>query len=318
VVIEMRRVVRLRNQLLIVTLTIVALPGGALRPPPAIATHNPNHGSITSNGWSLEWEVSTTDGLIVRSASRGLQTVIYELSVPCAKVYYSSHSTRTDNLGNSGNVKFRELTKGSNADVLDLRAKYWQPGWPADGTYRYDVRYLFYTTNIIRTYIYVYGPGLEASARYEVYVRADMDLEGAANDKMAQYGTTAWSAPKTIEDPYRDDGNNSPSGPPALDPGNFEWDTWESTTAHGYFVDPRPDGSPDMYILRYVAGEGDPDMGTTCPALSTYDQNESINGHDIGHWYWSHTPCTRGSDCPGTCNTAKIIGATWWPSTGWV
>lgn len=257
----------------------------------------------SGNGWTFDIELTDTDGLAVTRGIFQGKWVFARVSIPQIRVDYAYHPTMNDQLGRRGiaNVPFvtgsTKLTRTSS--YISVTSSFRCCSWPSAGSYRYDVRYTFYSTGAFRPAVYVYGPGLERKATYNVFFRMDFNVNGSAYDRVKRYGSGSW-AYTNLESPLRDDGIHT---------GGEEWAIVDDAAKLGYFVEPRPtDGRPTMYVLRYHTGQGNQDLGTAVRLPSHYDNNETVDKHSIVEWYMTYTSYTRPSGCPRSCYPPRIAG----------
>ncbi len=253
-------------------------------------------------GWTFTHELTDTDGLAVKSAVYRDRWVFARVSVPQIRVHYASHPTMNDQLGRSGNVRYvagsTRLTRTSS--YLSLSQSFRCCSWPSTASYRYDIRYTFYANGAFRPAVYIYGPGIEPSAVYQVFIRMDFNIAGFARDRFKVFGEKGWST-RTVEGGTRDDGAHDPAG--------YEWAAFDRIAGHGYYMKPRPtDGRPQVFALRYAWREGAGDLGSAVRLPTSYDNDQSIVDHNVVEWYWSLTRYRRPSGCPRTCNAPVPAG----------
>lgn len=270
-------------------------------PAPADAGHTGRH--VTGAGWSVRWDVTPTDGLAVEAATYAGRTVLQRVSVPqCLVRYYAGTPTMKDQMGTSGNIRYvgGSLNVTRTSDALILSAVFDCCGYPNAGSYRYRVRYVFYDDGDWRPSVYVFGPGLEGRAVYECHIRMDHDLGGGAND-FFEYHDQGWRRPaeeRGVDVRTTDDQGNA-------------WRVFDAA-GWGYGIDPRSsDGSVSMYILRANDGEGGGDL-SSYRVPSSFNGDQAVQNVDNVQWYWSRTPYSRPSGCPGSgCSrNPKEVGPT--------
>lgn len=296
-----------------VAAVVLALAGGALSPP----THEPvrhrsNH--LTGSGWSFSYKRSATDALVVSDAAYRGRPVFRRVSVPqCRVVYAQGAWTMNDQMGHRGNIQY---VAGSTVlvrsrEAIEIRAMYQCCGWPAANSYRYRIRYIFYSDGRFRPFVYVYGPGIEPRARYECAVRMDLDVAGRMNDYFQQYRDELWVAPD-VEREVRDEGTTDPLT-------GAEWIVWDAS-GYAYYLRPNPvDGRPRAWILRARDDEGNTDLGLDVIDPARFDDDEPVQGTDVVFWYLTMAPYRRPSGCVGRASrcTPIRLGPSLVPSIAW-
>jgi hypothetical protein len=256
---------------------------------------------LSGNGWHFSYELTDTDGLAVSGATFNGRYVFTRISVPQIRVHYSAHPTMNDQIGRSGNVPYvggtTKVTRSASSISLSMSFRCCR--WPSAASYRYDVRYTFYSSGKFVPVVYVYGPGLERTAVYQVFFRMDLAVGGAAADRFRQFSNGAWHQ-RSVEAPSWDDGVNQDGA---------EWAVTDPAAAWTHLVKPRTtDNNATVYVLRYHYGQGNQDLGPAVRLPTAYDTDETIIGRDLVEWYYSRATFHRPSGCPPTCREPIGIG----------
>jgi hypothetical protein len=264
--------------------------------------------NIDKNGWKFGVVNTATDGLAIVNASFKGRRVFKRISVPQIRVVYSANPTMNDQLGDGGaNIPYKpgSLRSGNDAKRIDVRARYEEPDWPNAMSYRYDMRYVFFSSGQFRARVYAYGPGLEPSQQYQVDFRIDLDIEGGSRDYFQHYYKGNWVAPRK-ECLCEDEGTHH---------NKAEWLVYDGATGRARYVRPRAsDGRPWMWALRFRDGEGNQDLGPMYRSPGGFKNGERIQFRNVVVWYRSFAHYSRPEGCPNTCNKPVVIGPILQPS----
>ncbi len=274
-------------------LAVPSAPGGCPAP-----------GSLSQNGWSLDYQVSGSDGLLTTNVQ--FQGIPVITSVKLAE-WHADY-------GSSGYVDATGCTGGGGFPILPYGDPYTQPitvtiqgqpvtgfelvqdfrmgNWGATCNYRYEQHLQLFDDGRFRVVAGAYGKGCGSNSIYRPLIRIDLAVNGDEGDTFATWDGVNWvdeltegwwlqGAPYTAQ--------------------RYLWRVIDTTTQRGYFIEPgqaqfnssrRGDGAY-LYVVQHHPNEGDTDLGAvgTCcnddefQGPHQYINGESINGENLVIWY---------------------------------
>ena len=200
---------------------------------------------------------------------------------------------------------FSGVAVEKKADKLILTTQM-QAGW-----YRYIMKWTFYLDGTIEPrfgFTAVDYPCTTKFHTHHVYWRFDLDIEGAANDRIDQRAVFFGWLKKPTE--------FSTGSPLAT-----RWRIMDNSTGRGYAVTRGTNDGPadawavaNFWGLRYRFSERDDGGATGGPTgdaehISNYLNGESISGNDVVFWYHARNRHAGGINCDFVGPTLKPIGS---------
>lgn len=274
----------------------------------------PPSGSFSRDGWSLNHEVTGTDGLNVYDVTFNGQEVLTSVKMVEWHADYGSSGYR-DSTGCGGGGGGFPIYPYGNTEILDIEdgpgnvigfevvQDFRMSSWGSSCNYRYDQRIRFYEDGSFRVASGAYGKGCGTNSMYRPVVRIDIAVDGDPNDSFDFYEDGSWVdvATETYRTPYAEAGH----GPHDATAENFSWRV-EDTSGVGYNIEqdfgqfpPPPLGVPGrgsdpfIYFTLHHANEGDGDLGVIGACCNDdhrqgpdlFVNGENIEDTNVVMWY---------------------------------
>jgi hypothetical protein len=269
----------------------------------------PASGSVIRGGWSLEHEVTGTDGLRVFDVSYQGVPVLTSVKLVEWHADYGSTGFRdsTGCGGGGGGFPIYPFGDTQIADIFDDQQNiigfeviqdFRMSNWGESCNYRYEQHIQFYDDGSFRVVSGAYGKGCGTNAIYRPIVRIDIAAAGDDYDTFAIWDADQGWVEQDSEfwrTPYEGD-----SGPHYFTEEGYAWMVVDRSGA-GYFLEPgrgqfddqgRGD-DPFIYVTAHKASEGDTDIGVIGSCCNDDHQQgpdlfvdgESIAESNIVIWY---------------------------------
>ena len=288
---------------------VAALAAVAVAAPARGGVECPPAGTVTRDGWSVDYLYTGTDGLEVFDASyEGVEVLRSAKLLEWHSDGGASGFVLVTGCGGSGGG-FPIYPYG-DAQVLDLPgsadgvagfeivADFRMANWGQDCHFRFEQRFQFYEDGGFRVVAGAYGRHCSTVSVNRPVLRIDLAPAGDDDDSAALWNGSAWVAQATefLRTPYA-----GPDGPLAYDPHGFALRVLDQTTEAGFFVEPdrgqlgqaQADDEPFVYVTLFHAAEGTLDLGVlgTCcnddeeQGPEEFVDGEAIAGSDLVLWY---------------------------------
>ena len=242
---------------------------------------------IAESNWSVCYEVTATDGLLVTDGKYMGTAVFDSASVPQIDVHYSEF-TLLDELGELLVPPVGAVEKVALPDGFELSQVFRMHGWPRCGTYRYVQVWRFYADGRFEPRMISEGPGMEGPHTYTTYWRIDLDIDDSAGDGFERW-TAGWVRP-ALEGAFPFAAPTSPDG--------LEWRAFDGGRAYGVRADPA-DGA-ELWVLLHSFMEGEMDL--PAQRLDRFPEQwvsgEEIQGTDNVLFFSANS--FKSSDCDET------------------
>lgn len=270
---------------------------------PFIPQGCPAPGSVNRAGWSLEHQVTASDGLRVHTVSYNGVPVFNNVKLVEWHAAYSSSFGYIDSTGCSGGGGGFPIYPYGDTLVLDLRDErnsvigfevvqdFRMTNWGGNCNYRYDQRIQFYDDGRFRVVSGAYGKGCGTNATYRPVVRLDIAVNGSDNNSFATWNGEDWIG-QSVEFWQLQAGPYTAEG--------YKWSV-SHPSGLGYYLEPGQgqfgdDGRGDfayIYVTQHKPAEGDTDMGAIGSCCNSdhqqgphnYVNGESIADENIVIWY---------------------------------
>ncbi len=278
-------------------------------PNPDILEGCPPGGNINRDGWTMDHEVTTSDGLRVYNVKYNGQDVATSIKLVEWHADYGSSGYR-DSTGCGGGGGGFPIYPYGNTQILDIEdaqnqvigfevvQDFRMSNWGASCNYRYDQHLQFFTDGRFRTVSGAYGKGCGTNAIYRPLVRIDIAVNGDNNDTFAFYESGGWvdQGTELWRTPYGGD-----SGPHEFDSNGYAFRVMDQG-GNGFYMQPSQentfgDGSRGdnafIYATLHKPAEGDSDLGVIGACCNDdhqqgphmYVNGESIDNTNIVIWY---------------------------------
>lgn len=321
-------------------------PGGPSETNRPLGGFCPSPGSVSRDGWAMEYETTPTDGLRIanvtyqgREVLRSAKLVEWHVDYNGTYVFPGFFDiTGCGNLQDPGfhihpvgQTQIVDLLENSTVVGFEVVQDFRMPNWEVGGAcyYRYEQRMRFWQDGRFRIVSGSFGRGCGTSATQPYYrpvVRIDVAVDGDDNDSLFLWDGLQWQlqAEETYRTPYEEAGHG---------PHNYNADSAMAAVVDaqsgGYFILPsqgqfggaeRGD-DPFIYVTRHDPAQGDTDLLVINP-VDSYKYNDDhkqgpdlfINGEDVTDtnivlWYvpQHRTDRVDGTD-PPYCWT--VLGGT--------
>lgn len=267
----------------------------------------PINGSVNRDGWSMQYEVSGTDGYRVFSVTYNGIPVLTNVKLAEWHADYGG-SGYVDSTGCSPSGGFPIYPYGptQELDILDdqsniigfeLVQDFRMGNWGNSCNYRYEQHVQFYEDGRWRVVAGAYGKGCGTNAIYRPLVRIDAAANGDANDTFALWNGSQWvdQTNELYRTPYA-----GPNGPHSYTTEGYAWRVVDQS-GMGYYLEPGQgqfgDGGEGddafIYVAQHHPNEGDTDLGAVGSCCNDdhnqgpqqFLNNESISDENIVIWY---------------------------------
>jgi hypothetical protein len=268
----------------------------------------PAGGTVNRDGWTMNHEVTGSDGLRVYSIKYNGEDVATSIKLAEWHADYGS-TGYLDATGCSGGGGFPIYPYGNTLvlDLLDDQSQvigfeivqdFRMGSWGNSCNYRYEQRIQFFPDGRFRTVSGAYGKGCGTNAIYRPLVRVDIAVDGDASDTFSMWDDGQWvdQATELYRTPYA--GSN---GPHEFDGSGYAWRIMDQA-GDGFYMEPSQldtfgDGSRGddnfIYVALHKPAEGDSDLGavgsccndTHIQGPNNYINGEAINNTNIVIWY---------------------------------
>jgi hypothetical protein len=271
--------------------SIPFMPGGCPQP-----------GTVTRDGWDMDYQTTGTDGLRVYDVTyNGVPVITSVKAVEWHADYGSSGYEDTPGCGGGGGgfpiypygeTEVLDIEDGqSNVIGFEVVQDFRMGNWGGTCNYRYDQHIQFFMDGRFRVVSGAYGKGCGTNSLYRPIVRIDIAVDGPTGDSFALWNGSAWET-QTNEgwwsqaEPYTDEG--------------YKWRVSDEGGA-GYYMEPGQgqfgDGGEGdnafIYAVLHKANEGDSDLGVIGDCCNDdyqqgphiYLNNEGIENQDLVIWY---------------------------------
>ncbi len=281
----------------------------------------PPSGSVNQDGWTMEHDVTGSDGLRVFNIKYNGNDVATSIKLAEWHADYGNTGYR-DSTGCGGgggfpiypygNTQVLQITDGFQAPGFEIVQDFRMSSWGNSCNYRYEQRIQFFADGRFRTVSGAYGKGCGTNALYRPLVRIDIAVDGDANDTFALWESGQWVDQTTelYRTPY-----NSSNGPHEMDSNGYAWRIMDQG-GNGFYMEPSQvdtfgDGSRGddnfIYAVLHKPAEGDSDLSATIGSCCNddhqqgphqYVNGESIDNTNIVLWYVPQmdTDATDGGD----------------------
>ncbi len=270
-------------------------------------------GSVSRDGWALDYTTSGSDGFIVSNVRYNGQVVINSAKLAEWHADYGN-SGYSDATGcnpshgfpiyPSGPTQILDLMDGSTVIGFEVVQDFRMGSWGSGCNYRYEQRFEFYTDGRFRTTQGAYGKGCGTNSWYRGIMRIDIAVGGSTGtDNIATWNGSAW-APVATETRWCPEGSTHSSCTgfvPGLNPDGYRYRLWDSVTNSGYYLEPGRGQFGDggrgdfefVYAVAHRASEGDNDLGALGAGCCSdfnhgpeqYVTGESISDSNLVLWY---------------------------------
>ena len=274
-------------------------------------------GQLSKNGWSVNYEMTNTDGLNVYNVTFNDLPVFTSAKLVEWHVNYNGLGY-IDSIGCKANAGYPIEPYGETT-VVDLNdaqgnvigfsvnQDFRMPNWGDNCNYRYELHFQFFNDGSFRTVTSAFGRGCGATFGYEpIYrpvIRIDMAVNGDDGDRFEVWDGSTWKI-QPIESWWQQSTSQ-------ID----EWRIMDQNGT-GYSIEPNWGQFGDatksdeafLYVTYHYPGEGDVDLGsfdsTSYCCQNSYLQgpNDFLDGDIIENknivlWY---VPKMEASSEPGT------------------
>ena len=276
----------------------------------------PTPGSISRDGWQMDYTVNGSDGLIVREV-RFQQTLILK-SAKLAEWHVDYGNTgfidATGCVAGGGQSYIPPFGETEIRDLLDAEARtigfeivqdFRMAAWGVSCNYRYEQHYQFFKDGRFRVVAGAFGRGCGTNAEYRPLIRIDLALAAPGNETFWSWDGNQWQAEATelqfaMAEPFTSE--------------NYAWKVTDEADDIVLYIEPglgqlgkneRGDRA-FVYVSRHAASEGDADLaavGACCnndieQGPHRFINDESIDSTDLVLWYVPQllTETTEGSE----------------------
>ena len=272
----------------------------------------PASGSVSRDGWTLDYATTGTDSLNVTNIYYNGTLIADSIKLAEWHVDYGGWGYEdTTGCGGGGGgfpiypygeTQVLDLLDGGNNVIgFEVVQDFRMGNWGNTCNYRYEQRMRFYDDGRFRPVSAAYGKGCATDGTYRPLVRINLALDGDDNDNFYRWDGAAWSQ-MTTEDylvPYVEAGH----GPHEIDPDGYSWMVSDDS-GFGFFIEQdvgQYDGiygegdDPFLYPVLHHPNEGDTDLGIIgdcCNGNGTHQQGpenyingENIDSENIVLWY---------------------------------
>jgi hypothetical protein len=283
------------------------IPGDIDGPPTFIPEGCPSSGTINRDGWTMNHEVTGSDGLRVFNVAYNGIAVATSIKNAEWHADYGSTGYR-DATGCSpsggfpiypyGNTVVADILDGQNVIGFQVIQDFRMGNWGNSCNYRYEQRMQFFVDGRFRTVLGAYGKGCGTNAIYRPLTRVDIAVAGDPDDTFALWDGNQWADQSTelYRTPYA-----GPAGPHAFDANGYAWRVTDASGA-GYYLQPSQDNTfgdggrgdnPFIYAVLHRPSEGDSDLGGLGDCCRDdheqgphiYVNGENIASQNIVLWY---------------------------------
>ncbi len=264
-------------------------------------------GSISRDGWTLNHEVTASDGLRVWDVGfNGMEVIQSAKLAEWHADYGNTGFIDAGGCGGGGGSQFTIYPYG-DTQVIDIFQEqaivgfevvqdFRMPNWGANCNYRYEQRYQFYQDGRFRVVAGAYGRGCSANAIYRPLVRIDISVNGDLRDTFAVWDGSTW-VDQTTEVWWQQ------GAPYAFDGSKYRVMDFDEQAGFqvGYYIEPGQGQFEDgglgddafVYVVQTHSNEGGADLGTVGPCCydderqgpEQFINGESIADQDITIWY---------------------------------
>ena len=269
----------------------------------------PSPGSVTRDGWAMEYETTQTDGLRIANVTyQGREVLrsakLVEWHVDYNGVYH--YPGFFDVIGCSdvhnagfpidpyGETQIVNLMENSTVVGFEVVQDFRMPNWGAACNYRYEQRMQFWQDGRFRIVSGAFGRGCGDSSSafnlqpyYRPVVRIDVAVEGDDNDLLYLWDGLQWQ--EQISETYRTPYAEVDHGPHQYTANNAIAAVVDTKNLSGYFVVPsrgqfnpedRPD-NPFFYVTHHDPAQGDTDLPIINPVDSYKYNDDHKQGPDL-------------------------------------
>ncbi len=268
----------------------------------------PPAGSVNRDGWSLNHEVTGTDGLRVYNVTyNGVEVLTSVKLVEWHADYGSGGFEDTPGCGGGGggfpifpygDTEIRDLMEGGEGVVgFEVVQDFRMSSWGSSCNYRYDQHIQFYNDGRFRVVSGAYGKGCGNNAIYRPVVRIDIAVDGDDNDNFAYYDGSDWVDVTTEDIRVAVVDPDFPQyGQHYTTPENYSWRVADSNGL-GYNIEqdlgqlpvvppgvPSRGDEPFVYFTLHHPSEGDGDMGVIgdcCQDNHFQGPEQFVNGESV-------------------------------------
>ncbi|MCA9978533.1 MAG: hypothetical protein KC413_22385, partial [Anaerolineales bacterium] len=267
----------------------------------------PVPGQVTQMGWSVQYEVTGTDGLRVYNAAFNGVPALTSVKLAEWHAAYANNSWGFEDytgcggggggfpISPYGDTQVLDLHDGANNVIgFEVVQDFRMGNWGYNCNYRYEQHIQFYEDGRFRVVAGAFGRDCgSGTAIYRPLVRIDIAANGDANDTLATWGGSDWITQGTEfweqqGAPYTAEG--------------YRWRVTDQSGS-GYYIEPGQGQFGDggmgdnayFYVVAHHPEEGDTDLpiiGDCCATGGDYQQGphqyltgESIVDTNIVIWY---------------------------------
>lgn len=262
----------------------------------------PEPGSVTRDGWDLDYATTGTDGLRVYDVTfKGVPVMTSAKTVEWHADYGSAGYEDTPGCGGGGGgFPIYPYGETEVLDILDAENNvigfevvqdFRMGNWGFTCNYRYDQHMQFFNDGRFRVVGGAYGKGCGTNSLYRPIMRIDIAAYGSDNDSFSIWDGSQWLR-QTTEGWWSQAEPYTPQG--------YKWAIVDSS-GKGYHVEPGQGQFGDgdrgdnafIYAVQHHANEGDTDLGVIGDCCNddyqqgphNYLNNEGIENQDIVIWY---------------------------------
>ncbi|MEW5986857.1 MAG: hypothetical protein AB1791_09510 [Chloroflexota bacterium] len=276
----------------------------------------PDPGHLERAGWSLDHEVTGTDGLRLSNVAFFGEPVLTSAKLVEWHVHYLSQSWGFLDytgcaIGGSGliypygDTQIADLLDDDQSIIgFEVIQDFRGAEWGQDCEYRYEQHFQFYDDGRFRVVGGAFGRGCDTDAIYRPVMRIDVAAAGDDGDSFAIWDGSQWQEQATEgwwsqAEPYTAEGYKWR----VMDTGGRQWYV---EPGQGQFGDGGRGDDAFIYVTQHKPEEGDDDLpmlGECCnndyqQGPEQYLNGESIAGENLVIWYVSQmvTDVTAGSE----------------------
>ncbi len=260
----------------------------------------PASGTVSRDGWALNYETTPSDGFRVYNASyEGTIALNNAKLVEWHADYGSSGYRDSTGCGGGGGGGFpiypygqtqqQDLLDGSDVIGFELVQDFRMGSWGNSCNYRYEQHYQFFNDGRFRVVAGAFGKGCGTNSLYRPLLMIDVAVDGDEGDSAARWDGSAWLP---LDTELRMDPDN------AVSPEGYGWMVTDESGA-GYYVEPGRGQFGDrglgdnefVYIVQHQP-IFNTDMGTIGDCCNDFDHGpeEYVDGQSIANqnlviWY---------------------------------
>lgn len=272
-------------------------PDGRFQPTATVGAGCPAPGVVNRDGWTLAYETTASDGLLVKDVTFGGTPVLTSAKLAEWHVDYNGTYTYAGfvdvtGCGNGGGgfpiapygeTAVLDLVENSAVVGFEVVQDFRMNSWGAACNYRYEQRMQFWADGRFRVVGGAYGRGCGDFPVYRPVLRMDVAVAGDGGDTAAFWGGGQWQTAVTETIRLPEEIATTPQG--------YSGRVLDSS-GKGYYIVPGQGQFGDggrgdnafWYLTRYHDGEGGfdlPNLGTCCQDDATQGPEAFVNGENV-------------------------------------